>query len=139
LYGTGNSTTFHSARQALLIFTGVPFAAVGGVPALALRGMPFLTSVGVGFIALFGEVVLNGVVMIVAINRLREDGSAVEDAVHEGADLRLRPALMMALVASVGFVPVAVATPAGAEVQRPLKSERRKIMEPAILESTASL
>lgn len=139
MYGTGSSTTFHSARRALLIFTGVPFATVGGVLALALRGMPFLISVGVGFIALFGEVVLNGVVMIAAINRLREDGSVVEDAVREGANLRLRPALMMALVASLGFVPMAVATSAGAEVQRPLKSERRKIMEPAILEPSASL
>jgi heavy metal efflux system protein len=113
-------TTFHSARQALLIFTGVPFAVVGGAVALALRGMPFSISAGVGFIALFGVAVLNGVVMIAAINRLREDGREVEDAVREGADLRLRPVLMTALVASLGFIPMAVATSAGAEVQRPL-------------------
>jgi cobalt-zinc-cadmium resistance protein CzcA len=113
-------TTFHSARQALLVGAGVPFAVVGGVMALALRGMPFSISAGVCFIALFGVAVLNGVVMIAAINRLREDGRAVEDAVREGADLRLRPALMTALVASMGFLPMAVATSAGAEVQRPL-------------------
>jgi cobalt-zinc-cadmium resistance protein CzcA len=113
-------TTFHSARQALLIGAGVPFAVVGGVLALALRGMPFSISAGVGFIALFGVAVLNGVVMIAAINRLREDGRAVEDAVREGANLRLRPVLMTALVASLGFIPMAVATSAGAEVQRPL-------------------
>jgi cobalt-zinc-cadmium resistance protein CzcA len=113
-------TTFHSARQALLIFTGVPFAIVGGVMALALRGMPFSISAGVGFIALFGVAVLNGVVMIAAINRLRGDGLVVEGAVREGADLRLRPVLMTALVASMGFIPMAVATSAGAEVQRPL-------------------
>ncbi len=113
-------TTFHSARQALLIFTGVPFAIVGGVLALAARGMPFSISAGVGFIALFGVAVLNGVVMIAAINRLRDEGRPVEEAVREGADLRLRPVLMTALVASLGFIPMAVATSAGAEVQRPL-------------------
>jgi heavy metal efflux system protein len=99
---------------------GVPFAVGGGVMALALRGTPFSISAGVGFIALFGVAVLNGVVMIAAINRLREDGRAVEDAVREEADLRLRPALMTAMVASMGFMPMAVATSAGAEVQRPL-------------------
>jgi heavy metal efflux system protein len=113
-------TTFHSARQALLIGAGVPFAFVGGVMALALRGMPFSISAGVGFIALFGVAVLNGVVMIAAINRLREDGRAVEDAVRERADLRLRPALMTALAPGMGFLPMAVAASAGAEVQRPL-------------------
>jgi heavy metal efflux system protein len=113
-------STFHSARQALLVGAGVPFAVVGGVLALALRGMPFSISAGVGFIALFGVAVLNGVVMIAAINRLREDGRPLEDAVREGADLRLRPVLMTALVASMGFIPMAVATSAGAEVQRPL-------------------
>ncbi|MGH9937052.1 MAG: efflux RND transporter permease subunit, partial [Blastocatellia bacterium] len=113
-------TTFHSARQALLIFTGVPFAVVGGVLALALRGMPFSISAGVGFIALFGVAVLNGVVMISAVNRLREEGKSPDEAVSEGAMMRLRPVLMTALVASLGFIPMAIATSAGAEVQRPL-------------------
>ncbi len=113
-------TTFHSSRQALLIYTGIPFAVVGGVLALALRGMPFSISAGVGFIALFGVAVLNGLVMVSAINRLREEGRTVAVAVGEGAATRLRPVLMTALVASLGFIPMAVATSAGAEVQRPL-------------------
>ncbi len=113
-------TTFGSARQALLIYSGIPFAIVGGVFALALRGMPFSISAGVGFIALFGVAVLNGVVMVSYINKLRDEGRSVADAVREGADTRLRPVLMTALVASLGFVPMALATSAGAEVQRPL-------------------
>lgn len=113
-------TTFNSARQALLIYTGIPFAVVGGVLALALRGMPFSISAGVGFIALFGVAVLNGVVMVSYINHLREEGRSVADAVREGAEIRLRPVLMTALVASLGFIPMAIATSAGAEVQRPL-------------------
>jgi cobalt-zinc-cadmium resistance protein CzcA len=113
-------TTFNSVRHALLIFTGIPFAIVGGVLALAARGMPFSISAGVGFIALFGVAVLNGVVMVSYINRLREGGLALEEAVREGAETRLRPVLMTALVASLGFVPMALATSAGAEVQRPL-------------------
>jgi len=113
-------TTFNSLRQAALIYTGIPFAIVGGVFALALRGLPFSISAGVGFIALFGVAVLNGVVMVSAINRLREEGRSVADAVREGADTRLRPVLMTALVASLGFIPMAIATSAGAEVQRPL-------------------
>jgi heavy metal efflux system protein len=113
-------TTFRSVRQALLIYTGIPFAVVGGVFALALRGMPFSISAGVGFIALFGVAVLNGVVMVSYINHLREEGRSVADAVREGADIRLRPVLMTALVASLGFIPMAIATSAGAEVQRPL-------------------
>jgi heavy metal efflux system protein len=113
-------TTFHSARQALLIYTGIPFAVVGGVLALALRGMPFSISAGVGFIALFGVAVLNGLVMVSAINRLRDEGRTVTEAVDEAAVSRMRPVLMTALVASLGFVPMAVATSAGAEVQRPL-------------------
>ena len=113
-------TTFNSLRQAALIYTGIPFAIVGGVFALALRGLPFSISAGVGFIALFGVAVLNGVVMVSAINRLREEGRSVADAVQEGADTRLRPVLMTALVASLGFIPMAIATSAGAEVQRPL-------------------
>lgn len=113
-------TTFNSLKQAALIYTGIPFAIVGGVFALAARGLPFSISAGVGFIALFGVAVLNGVVMVSAINRLREEGRSVADAVREGADTRLRPVLMTALVASLGFIPMAIATSAGAEVQRPL-------------------
>ncbi|HEX7318527.1 MAG TPA: CusA/CzcA family heavy metal efflux RND transporter [Pyrinomonadaceae bacterium] len=113
-------TTFGSVRQALLIYTGIPFAVVGGIFALALRGMPFSISAGVGFIALFGVAVLNGVVMVSYINTLREEGRSVTDAVHEGAMTRLRPVLMTALVASLGFIPMALGTGAGAEVQRPL-------------------
>jgi cobalt-zinc-cadmium resistance protein CzcA len=113
-------TTFNSVRQALLIYTGIPFAVVGGIFALLLRGMPFSISAGVGFIALFGVAVLNGVVMVSYINKLRGEGKSVPDAVTEGAETRLRPVLMTALVASLGFVPMAIATSAGAEVQRPL-------------------
>ncbi|HQZ98426.1 MAG TPA: CusA/CzcA family heavy metal efflux RND transporter, partial [Pyrinomonadaceae bacterium] len=113
-------STFGSAKQALMIYTGIPFAIVGGVVALALRGMPFSISAGVGFIALFGVAVLNGVVMISFINHLREEGKSVIEAVNEGSMTRLRPVLMTALVASLGFIPMALATSAGAEVQRPL-------------------
>lgn len=113
-------TTFNSVKQAMLIYTGIPFAIVGGVLALALRGMPFSISAGVGFIALFGVAVLNGVVMVSYINRLRDEGRTLERAVNEGAETRLRPVLMTALVASLGFIPMALATSAGAEVQRPL-------------------
>ncbi len=113
-------STFGSAKQALMIYTGIPFAIVGGVFALAVRGMPFSISAGVGFIALFGVAVLNGVVMISFINHLREEGKSVIEAVNEGSMTRLRPVLMTALVASLGFIPMAIATSAGAEVQRPL-------------------
>ena len=113
-------STFNSVRQALFIYTGIPFAIVGGVVALGLRGMPFSISAGVGFIALFGVAVLNGVVMVSFINHLREEGRSIQDAVKEGAMTRLRPVLMTALVASLGFIPMALATSAGAEVQRPL-------------------
>ncbi|HEU5238839.1 MAG TPA: efflux RND transporter permease subunit, partial [Pyrinomonadaceae bacterium] len=113
-------TTFSSVKQALLIYTGIPFAVVGGVFALALRGMPFSISAGVGFIALSGVAVLNGVVMVSYINRLRDEGRSLDGAVKEGAETRLRPVLMTALVASLGFIPMALATSAGAEVQRPL-------------------
>ena len=113
-------TTFGSVKQALLIYTGIPFAIVGGVLALALRGMPFSISAGVGFIALFGVAVLNGVVMVSYINRLRDEGRTLEQAVNEGAETRLRPVLMTALVASLGFIPMAIATSPGAEVQHPL-------------------
>jgi cobalt-zinc-cadmium resistance protein CzcA len=113
-------TTFGSMRQALLIYTGIPFAAVGGILALFLRGMPFSISAGVGFIALFGVAVLNGLVMVSAINRLRSEGQPLEVAIREGAESRVRPVLMTALVASLGFIPMALATSAGGEVQRPL-------------------
>ncbi len=109
-----------SAKQALIVYTGIPFAVVGGVIALAARGMPFSIAAGVGFIALFGVAVLNGVVMVSFINQLREEGRTVLEAVREGSATRLRPVLMTALVASLGFIPMAIATSAGAEVQRPL-------------------
>jgi cobalt-zinc-cadmium resistance protein CzcA len=112
--------TFGSARHALLVYTGIPFAVIGGVFALALRGLPFSISAGVGFIALFGVSVLNGLVMLSYINHLREEGRGVDEAVKDGAETRLRPVLITALVASLGFIPMAVATSAGAEVQRPL-------------------
>lgn len=112
--------TFGSIKQAILIFTGVPLAITGGIIGLALRGMPFSISAGIGFIALSGVAVLNGVVMVSAINRLREEGRSVKDAVREGAEQRLRPVLMTALVAALGFVPMALNTGIGAEVQRPL-------------------
>jgi cobalt-zinc-cadmium resistance protein CzcA len=111
---------FDSVHQALIVYTGVPFAVVGGVFALAARGLPFSISAGVGFIALFGVAVLNGVVMVSFINQLRERGEPIGAAVLRGAEARLRPVLMTALVASLGFIPMAVATSAGAEVQRPL-------------------
>jgi heavy metal efflux system protein len=112
--------TFNSVRQAALVFTGIPLATVGGVFALLLRGMPFSISAGVGFIALFGIAVLNGVVMVSYINELRERGHSLDDAVREGGMTRLRPVLMTALVASLGFLPMALSHGAGAEVQRPL-------------------
>lgn len=114
--------TFYSARQAMLILCNVPFALVGGVAALWLRGMNLNLSASIGFIALFGVAVLNGIVMVSQINRLRESGIPDDEAVPEGATLRLRPVLMTALVASLGFLPMALSTSAGSEVQRPLAS-----------------
>ncbi len=111
---------FKSIRQALVVYTGIPLAATGGIVALWLRGMPFSISAAVGFIALSGVAVLNGVVMITYFNQLRQLGRSVQEAVFEGALARLRPVLMTALVASFGFVPMALAQGAGAEVQRPL-------------------
>jgi cobalt-zinc-cadmium resistance protein CzcA len=113
-------STFGSLRSALVVFTGVPLAAVGGVLALWLRGIPFSISAGVGFVALFGVAVLNGVVMVSAIGRLQAAGTALQDAVRRGCEERLRPVLMTALVASFGFLPMALSSSAGAEVQRPL-------------------
>jgi cobalt-zinc-cadmium resistance protein CzcA len=112
--------SFGRVRQAGLIFVCVPLAITGGVFALWLRGMPFTISAGVGFIALSGIAVLNGIMLISFINQLRENGKSLRDAVVEGTLTRLRPKLMTALVASFGFVPMALATGAGAEVQRPL-------------------
>jgi cobalt-zinc-cadmium resistance protein CzcA len=111
---------FNSARDAALVFTGVPLALTGGVAALALRDMPLSISAAVGFIALSGVAVLNGVVMLSFIRDLRVKGIALEQAVVEGALTRLRPVLMTALVASLGFVPMALNIGTGAEVQRPL-------------------
>jgi cobalt-zinc-cadmium resistance protein CzcA len=111
---------FGSVRCALLIFTGVPLAAAGGVLALSIRGIPFSISAGVGFIALFGVAVLNGVVMVSAFLRHQGEGHAIREAVELGAAERLRPVLMTALVASLGFLPMALSASAGAEVQRPL-------------------
>jgi cobalt-zinc-cadmium resistance protein CzcA len=111
---------FNAVAPAALIFLNVPLAATGGILALLLRGLPFSISAGVGFIALFGVAVLNGVVLLTYISQLRERGLSVDEAVREGANTRLRPVLMTALVASLGFVPMALSTGAGAEVQRPL-------------------
>jgi cobalt-zinc-cadmium resistance protein CzcA len=113
-------THFRSARLALLIYLNVPLAATGGVLALALRGYPFSISAGVGFIALFGVAVLNGVVLVSYVVERRRRGLDAGTAAREGARVRLRPVLMTALVASLGFLPMALATSAGAEVQRPL-------------------
>lgn len=112
--------SLNSVSDALLVFSGVPLALTGGVAALALRDIPLSISAGVGFIALSGVAVLNGLVIISFIQRLRRDGIPVGEAVREGAMKRLRPVLMTALVASLGFVPMAIATGPGAEVQRPL-------------------
>jgi len=114
-------TTFNSARQALLIYTGIPFAIVGGVLALALRGMPFSISAGVGFIALFGVAVLNGLVLMTQIRDFEaKTALGTLEVLRRACALRMRPVLMTALVASLGFVPMALATGSGAEVQRPL-------------------
>ena len=111
---------FGSAKDAAIVFSGVPLALTGGVLALALRGIPLSISAGVGFIALSGIAVLNGLVMIAFIRRLREQGDPLDDAVRDGALGRLRPVLMTALVASLGFLPMALNVGAGSEVQRPL-------------------
>jgi len=112
--------SFGSMRHALVVMLTVPFAVVGGIAALWLRGLHLNLSASVGFIALFGVAVLNGVVLVTYINQLRAAGRQLHDAVGEGAKIRLRPVLMTALVASVGFIPMAISTGAGAEVQRPL-------------------
>lgn len=111
---------FNNLRDGLLVFTGIPFALAGGVAALWARGIPLSMSAAVGFIALSGVAVLNGLVLIAFIRSLREEGMLLPEAVRHGALARLRPVLMTALVASLGFVPMALATGTGAEVQRPL-------------------
>lgn len=113
--------TFNSVKQGLLVFSGIPFAIVGGIFALALRDIPFSISAGVGFIALFGVAVLNGIVMIAHFNKLEKEGiKDVNERIISGTSSRLRPILMTALVASLGFIPMAISTGAGAEVQKPL-------------------
>jgi heavy metal efflux system protein len=125
--------TFGTVREALLVFTGVPLALTGGVLFLWLRAIPFSISAAVGFIALSGVAVLNGLVMITFIDRLRQQGQALDEAVVHGAVARLRPVLMTALVASLGFLPMMLATGRGAEVQRPLAT----VVVGGILSSTA--
>lgn len=124
---------FNSIKDGLLVFSGIPFAMTGGVLALWLRGLPLSISAAVGFIALSGVAVLNGLVMISFVRSLREQGYAPEQAIREGAHVRLRAVLMTALVASLGFLPMALATSTGAEVQRPLAT----VVIGGILSSTA--
>lgn len=124
---------FGNLKDGLLVFTGIPFALTGGVVALWLRGIPLSISAAVGFIALSGVAVLNGLVMISFIRHLIEQGRPLDEAIREGALARLRPVLMTALVASLGFVPMALATGTGAEVQRPLAT----VVIGGILSSTA--
>lgn len=124
---------FGNAKDGLLVFTGIPFALTGGIIALWLRDIPLSISAAVGFIALCGVAVLNGLVMLSFIRNLREEGWRLDPAVREGALTRLRPVLMTALVASLGFVPMAIATGTGAEVQRPLAT----VVIGGILSSTA--
>jgi cobalt-zinc-cadmium resistance protein CzcA len=128
LYGT-----FGALRPALVVFTGVPLALIGGVAALWLRDMPFSISAAVGFIALSGVAVLNGLVLVTFVNELRAKGAALESAIVDGALTRLRPVLMTALVASLGFLPMALGTGTGAEVQRPLAT----VVIGGLLSSTA--
>jgi cobalt-zinc-cadmium resistance protein CzcA len=112
--------SFKSFRLAALIFVAVPVAASGGIAALALRGMPFSIAAGVGFVALFGVAVLNGLVWVSGAEHARQGGLSAREAAVATADVRIRPVLMTALVASLGFLPMALATSSGAEIQRPL-------------------
>lgn len=112
---------FGSFKQGLLIYSAIPLSAIGGIFALAIRGMPFSISAGIGFIALFGVAVLNGIVLVAEFNRLRKEGTTdLKRVVTQGTKIRLRPVLMTAFVASLGFLPMAISNGAGAEVQRPL-------------------
>lgn len=124
---------FNNVKDGLLVFTGIPFALTGGIIALSMRGIPMSISAAVGFIALSGVAVLNGLVMISYIRSLREEGMSLDNAITHGALTRLRPVLMTAMVASLGFVPMALATGTGAEVQRPLAT----VVIGGILSSTA--
>ena len=124
---------FRSAKDALVVFSGVPLAMTGGIAALLIRDLPLSISAGVGFIALSGVAVLNGVVMLTFIRSLRQEGRLLDDAIVEGALTRLRPVLMTALVASLGFIPMAFNVGAGAEVQRPLAT----VVIGGIISSTA--
>ncbi len=126
-------TMFGNFRDGLLMFSGVPFALTGGILALWLRDIPLSISAGVGFIALSGVAVLNGLVMLAFIRDLIEKGMSLDEAIQTGAITRLRPVLMTALVASIGFLPMALATGTGAEVQRPLAT----VVIGGILSSTA--
>lgn len=126
-------TTFGNVKDALLVFTGIPLALTGGIASLWLRDIPLSISAGVGFIALSGVAVFNGLVMITFLNKLRLEGKSLDEVISHGAVVRLRPVLMTALVASLGFVPMALATGTGAEVQRPLAT----VVIGGILSSTA--
>jgi heavy metal efflux system protein len=112
--------SFGTMRHTLMVITAVPLALVGGIASLWLRGIHLNLSASVGFIAVAGVAVLNALVMVSYVNQLRSEGHSLLNAVHEGASVRLRPVLMTALVASVGFIPMAISTSAGAEIQRPL-------------------
>jgi heavy metal efflux system protein len=125
--------SFGRLKNALLIFSGVPLAMTGGIFALAVRGLPVSISAAIGFIALSGVAVLNGLVMVTFIENLRQQGERIDDAVYHGSVSRLRPVLMTALVAAFGFVPMAIATGTGSEVQRPLAT----VVIGGILTSTA--
>ena len=124
---------FGSIKNALLVFSGVPLALTGGLFLLWVRGIPLSISAAIGFIALSGVAVLNGIVMISFINKLWDEGASLDEAIQKGALTRLRPVLMTALVASLGFVPMALATGTGAEVQRPLAT----VVIGGIISSTA--
>jgi cobalt-zinc-cadmium resistance protein CzcA len=125
--------SFGNVKDAALVFTGVPLAITGGILALWVRGIPLSISAAVGFIALSGVAVLNGLVLISFIKKFRQEGMDIDRAVYEASTTRLRPVLMTALVASLGFVPMAIATGTGAEVQRPLAT----VVIGGIISSTA--
>jgi cobalt-zinc-cadmium resistance protein CzcA len=114
------TATFSSVKDALLVLLNVPFALIGGVIALWIRGMYLSVPASIGFIALFGVAVLNGLVLISYINKLMEDGMIPKAAIRQACEVRLRPVLMTAMVAALGFLPMAVSTGSGAEVQKPL-------------------
>ena len=113
--------TFGSIKQGILIFTAIPLSAIGGIVALWIRDMPFSISAGVGFIALFGVAVLNGIVLVADFNRLKKEGvTDIFSRIYQGTKIRLRPVILTAAVASMGFLPMALSHSSGAEVQKPL-------------------